>query len=304
MDQETNNKLTRILRSLWYGQSFKGWQPNQNVEKQVLRSGWVDCEVVTLAGNTWSELSRFIAHGVYYLRCLLFIVNLTGFKITMDTCLWGCPWECYQRNSTEKGRPTQRVGMTSPGVGGRYPDWVKGERELSISFHLSLLQTVDWQVHQAPAATPSLPWWAVPSRCEPKQTNFFHKCFLLGIWWQQWEEKLKLFLWYFHDYFDYCDAVLMSWYQTKVLQNPWPRRHMSLVLPPYLCMLPPQKGSPSMGQMVGEGAFAFYDSLFLTCLITKLGAVSSSKWAGQKLKCAPYACLHFVNCQHCFKLSL
>lgn len=48
-------------------------------------------EVVTLAEDTQSELRQFITRGVYYLRCLTLIVNLTGFKTTVETFLWACP---------------------------------------------------------------------------------------------------------------------------------------------------------------------------------------------------------------------
>lgn len=72
------------------------------------------------------------------LRWFVLTVNLTAFKITLESNLWTWFWVSFYIKLVVVGSPILTVGSIIPWV--RVPGWLKGRKgKLSASIHLSLL---------------------------------------------------------------------------------------------------------------------------------------------------------------------
>lgn len=97
------------------------------------------------------------------------VVNLTAFKIAMETYLGRCLWGCSQKGWTEKGQLTLNVSNATPWAG--VLNWMRSE--LSTHSHCSLVPCC--RVTSHPCHQDSQSQWAVPSDCEPQGSLPFPK---------------------------------------------------------------------------------------------------------------------------------
>lgn len=96
------------------------------------------------------------------MRWLILTVNLMGFIITMETCLWACLWGIFWIRLIEVGRPTINVGITILWTG--FLDWMRKENGRWVEhwlFSASWLQRPCDQAAQAPDChdRPDLQLW-------------------------------------------------------------------------------------------------------------------------------------------------
>ena len=114
---------------------------------------------------------------------LIFVVNLTRFRITMETHLWVCLWEDLQESLVEKEDLPWLCGASFPGPES-WNEWKGDSNHLSLFpgwWHKVTIDKQSYHRHAFPAVEP-LNWEPKETlRCCLKTFIFFYVCLFLCV---------------------------------------------------------------------------------------------------------------------------